>query len=116
VHRALREALAGILLNGKSAAALIGIAEQTLRQARCNSPASARHDLYLPTPVRVPPATGTRARVYYPLVEVIEWAEWQRRPLHWHALPVSYALPAAQAHRGAGVALPALLAARAGGS
>lgn len=98
-----------MLLTEKCAAALIGVAPQTLRQSRCNTPSGARHDLYFPKHVAVPPHTGTRAHVAYDLAEVQAWAKQMRRELHWEELPLRLVLPAAEA---VGLPLPAALAAR----
>lgn len=93
MHPALLAALADIRLTSKSAAALIGVAEQTLRQARCNTPRSARHDYCFPEPERVPPRNGSRPHVRYRLVDIVEWAERLHRPLDLDALPLSVRLP-----------------------
>lgn len=94
MHPALLAALADIRLTSKSAAALIGVADQSLRQARCNTPRSARHDTYFPEPERVPPRNGSRPHVRYRLVDIVDWAEKQRRrSLYWDALPLSVRLP-----------------------
>lgn len=99
---------ASFALNAKTAAALCGLAEATLRQARVRTARSARVDLLVP-PHR--PQATPHARVVYDLGELVEWAAAVRKPLRWDRLPLRLALPAADLHAARGVPLPDALAA-----
>jgi len=102
--------LAGdLLLDAKATAALLGVAVQTLAQARCNAPRSARHDLFFPAPDLQMPRKGRRPHVRYKLGALQAWARQQGRPLHWDALPVSFAMPVIEAYDGAKLPLPVAL-------
>lgn len=86
-----------VALSAKATAALIGRSANTLLRARHDRP-----DLDMPTARRV----GSRG-VAYMLDDVIDWAERRGLPLHWSALPVSYALASADAFDAAGLDVPA---------
>ncbi len=96
-----------MLLNTKIVAGLTGISVQSLKQARCNTRRSARHDIWAPQHVHIP--KRKRPAVGYLLVEVLRWSQLRDRPLCWDDVPRSVVLPAMQAHRKAGIALPAAL-------
>ena len=95
-----------LALTPKVAAALVGMSEATLRQARVSTARSARPDLLTPPHRRLP-----NGRIVYDLAALVEWAEAKPRRVRWEALPASVALPAVTLHDAAGVPLPDALAA-----
>jgi hypothetical protein len=97
----------GLALSPKVAAALVGLSEATLRQARVSTGRSARPDLLTPPFTRL--ANG---RIMYSLADLVAWAERMHRRVRWEALPASVALPAVALHESAGVPLPEALAGR----
>ena len=98
-----------MVLNTKTVAGPTGISVQTLKQARCNTRRSARHDIWAPQHVHIP--KRKRPAVGYSLVEVLRWSQHRDRPLCWDDVPRSVVLPAVRAHEEAGLPLPAALAA-----